>query len=193
VKSRQEHFGSGRLARRSGGDGIRPSERGAVLVEFALVLPLLAMLLVGTVSAGLAYNQKLDVTHATREGARYGAAVSPAQLWASGNWATNVRDIVVARSGGDLTSAQVCVSLVVSSSASASAVYSGSGHAASYYTTTSDGSACYADTYSQFSSTDNGLRVQILASRPGKIDLVVWPSVDLTLTSKATAKSEALT
>jgi Flp pilus assembly protein TadG len=161
-----------------------------VLVEFALVLPFFAMLLLGIVTSGLAYNQKLDLTHATREGARYGAAISPAQLWTAGTWATNVRDLAVARSGGDLTTAQVCVSLVVSTSSTASAVYSGSGHTSAYYTTNADGSACFADTYPQFGTSDNGLRVQISASRPAKIDLAMLPSINLTLHSNATARLE---
>src|SRR5438045_1794603 len=83
--------------------------RGAVVVEFALVLPILVALLVGITTSGIAYNKKLNLTYATREGARYGATVPPSQSWASGTWASNVRDLVVARSGGDLTAANVCV------------------------------------------------------------------------------------
>lgn len=45
-------------------------ERGAVAVEFALLLPLLITLLVGIIQFGLAFNTKLSLTHATREGAR---------------------------------------------------------------------------------------------------------------------------
>ncbi len=35
----------------------RPQQRGAVAVEFALVLPILVMLLLGTVTAGVAYSR----------------------------------------------------------------------------------------------------------------------------------------
>ena len=171
--------------------GRRRTERGAVLVEFALVMPLFVMLLLGTVTAGLAYNRKIDLTHATREGARYGAAVSPFQQWQSGTWASNVRNLVVDRSGGELTAADVCVALVVSTSATTSSVYSGAGKPASFFTTKSDGSACYADTYPQFGTNDNGLRVQVLASRPTSIELAILPSIAVTLNSRATAKSEA--
>jgi Flp pilus assembly pilin Flp len=45
-------------------------ERGAVAVEFALVLPLLLTLVFGIVQFGLALNTKLTLTHAAREGAR---------------------------------------------------------------------------------------------------------------------------
>ena len=51
------------------------SESGAALVEFALLLPVFMALVLGMLSGGLIYNQKMDLTHATREGARYGAAI----------------------------------------------------------------------------------------------------------------------
>ena len=162
--------------------------RGAVVVEFALVLPLLVALLVGVTTSGMAYNKKLNMTYATREGARYGATVPPTQTWSSGTWASNVRDLVVARSGGDLTAADVCVSLVVSSSATTSAVYSPS----SSFTTKSDGvSACLSDTSPQYSATDSGLRVQVTSTGTAKIDLAVWRSITAILQAKATARSES--
>jgi Flp pilus assembly protein TadG len=46
------------------------SERGAALVEFALILPVLVMLIFGIVEFGRGYNAKITVTHAAREGAR---------------------------------------------------------------------------------------------------------------------------
>lgn len=53
--------------RRDRGDG------GASLVEFALVLPLLALFLFGIVQFGLAYDQKQSINSAAREGARTAA------------------------------------------------------------------------------------------------------------------------
>ena len=53
--------------RRYRGDG------GASLVEFALVLPLLALFLFGIVQFGLAYDQKQSINSAAREGARSAA------------------------------------------------------------------------------------------------------------------------
>lgn len=48
------------------------SERGSALVEFALILPLLVLLLFGIIEFGLLlYNQQV-LTNASREGARYG-------------------------------------------------------------------------------------------------------------------------
>lgn len=45
-------------------------DRGAVAVEFALVFPLLAALLLGMVDLGFALNAKIALTQAAGEGAR---------------------------------------------------------------------------------------------------------------------------
>lgn len=47
-------------------------QRGAAAVEFALVLPLLLALLVGTLDLGLMLYDKAVITNASREGARAG-------------------------------------------------------------------------------------------------------------------------
>jgi Flp pilus assembly protein TadG len=49
----------------------RRAERGQALAEFALVLPLLMLLIGGIVEFGRAWNIKQAVTDAAREGARY--------------------------------------------------------------------------------------------------------------------------
>ena len=41
-------------------------ERGAALVEFALILPVFMILVLGTFTGAIAYNQKLDLAHAAR-------------------------------------------------------------------------------------------------------------------------------
>ena len=48
----------------------RDNERGVVLIEFALVLPLLLVLLAGMFDLGLAFQRYQAVTNAAREGAR---------------------------------------------------------------------------------------------------------------------------
>jgi hypothetical protein len=50
-------------------------ERGAVLAEAALVLPVLALLLFGILEYGLLFRSNLTVAEATRSGARVGAAM----------------------------------------------------------------------------------------------------------------------
>jgi Flp pilus assembly protein TadG len=47
------------------------NERGAALVEFALVLPLLLLLLFGMLDFGKAFNYWIDETHLANEGARW--------------------------------------------------------------------------------------------------------------------------
>lgn len=51
----------------------RDSERGASLVEFALIFPVLALILLGVVSGGLALSRQNSVENAVREGTRFGA------------------------------------------------------------------------------------------------------------------------
>jgi TadE-like protein len=52
---------------------IRRRERGAALVEMAIVLPLLVLLLFGMIEASWAFALTNDVRHGTREGARLAA------------------------------------------------------------------------------------------------------------------------
>lgn len=58
-----------RVARRT-----RPvlGERGAALVEFAVLLPLLVLLTFGIIEFGIAFNDFISVRNGTREGARLG-------------------------------------------------------------------------------------------------------------------------
>lgn len=48
-------------------------ERGASLVEFALIVPLLTVFLFGIVQFGIAYDKKQSINSAAREGARMAA------------------------------------------------------------------------------------------------------------------------
>jgi Flp pilus assembly protein TadG len=66
---RQNKRAVGRALRR-GGDRAR-SEDGVALVEFALLLPVLALLLFGMLDFGKAFNYWIDETHLANEGARW--------------------------------------------------------------------------------------------------------------------------
>jgi Flp pilus assembly protein TadG len=57
-----------RLRRRAGS---ARSEEGVALVEFALVLPVLALMLFGMLDFGKAFNYWIDETHLANEGARW--------------------------------------------------------------------------------------------------------------------------
>lgn len=88
----------------------RAGERGAVAVEFALVLPLLAMLMFGIVTFGLAYNDHLALTNAVREASRFGAtAVNEA------TWAPSVIDraqAVYLNGSRSLSDSEICAQLL---------------------------------------------------------------------------------
>jgi len=67
---------------------LRNPERGAAAVEFALILPVLILLIVGMLEFSRAYNAQLSLTNAAREGARVMAVDvanaldrSPARGW----------------------------------------------------------------------------------------------------------------
>lgn len=152
------------------------------MLEIAVVLPLVLMLTLGIMTASGAYNKRAQLTHAAREGARYGATLPVAQCsgspnpCGSSNWGGVVQQLVVDRSAGQLTLANVCVALVTGGSGSP---------VTSSHTTRADGTACFND-----GGGDSGYRVQVLVSRPDeKIDafLVKFP---VTLSSRATAKFE---
>ncbi len=48
-------------------------EKGAVAVEFALILPVLLLLLFGIIQFGILFNYYISITHAAREGVRWAA------------------------------------------------------------------------------------------------------------------------
>ena len=49
------------------------SSRGQTLVEFALIFPIIVILLFGIIDFGLMLNHRITLQHAVREGARYAA------------------------------------------------------------------------------------------------------------------------
>ena len=68
-----------------------PDERGAVAVEFALLLPIVIMLVMGVIEFGRGYNATIELTGAVREGAR---------ALALGQSSSDAEDAIVAASPG---------------------------------------------------------------------------------------------
>jgi Flp pilus assembly protein TadG len=98
--------------------GIR-SERGAALVEFALVLPLLMIMMCAAIDFGLAVYTLNNLTAAAREGGRY-AAILDGPAWAANGGATaqaavrdRVYNYIVGMNNG-LTPAQTKALITVS-------------------------------------------------------------------------------
>lgn len=95
------------------------SDSGAGLVEFALILPLLMMLVLGLFTGGLAYNRKISITASVREGARFGATLAcSASCVSAGTLVTQVKQRVADNSSGELAPADVCAAIVLAPDAS---------------------------------------------------------------------------
>ena len=60
------------------------TERGQSLVEFALVIPVLLILVFGIIDFGMGLRAYITVTQATREGARFGAVGNDPGTFTSG-------------------------------------------------------------------------------------------------------------
>jgi hypothetical protein len=61
---------------RLGGRRRKPGQRGQGLVEFAALVPVFMLLLLGMLEFGFAFDQNLTLEYATREGARVAAALA---------------------------------------------------------------------------------------------------------------------
>lgn len=69
------------------------SDRGAVAVEFGLLLPLLLLILLGIIDFGFMLHAKVTVTQAAREGARLEAFGEHDQVAARSATAANPLDV----------------------------------------------------------------------------------------------------
>lgn len=94
-------------------DGDRERERGASLVEFALIAPLFFAIALGMITGGFALSKKNSVTNAVREGGRLGATLYDSDpTWTWDDWADDVKDRVVDVAGNDLDDDEICVQLI---------------------------------------------------------------------------------
>lgn len=78
---------------------MKKNERGANLVEFALIAPLLIALVMGIVDFGWLLSQQQDIRHGAREGARLAAVNTDT----GANMATKVCSSMNVAAGGTVT------------------------------------------------------------------------------------------
>ena len=151
-------------------------ERGVAAVEFALVLPMLVMLLFGVTTAGLAYNDNLSIANAVREGARLGAALDYNSDPTS--WADSVQQRVQQvyfNSASSLPLSDICVDLVSQTSGSIA-------------TPTSQGTGCGTEPSNPtWSASGGGCAVKVWVQKPAKISLIVFPDYSFDIGAQSVA------
>ena len=191
-------------------------QRGAALVEFALIFPFFLMVVLGMFSGGQAYNRKISMTNAAAEASRYGATLAPSTQAASpppecyvvggppGSscgidvWMGTVARAVIQNASGDLSAStserRVCVAYVHPAATSSVAPHAEQSHMAVF--TTSDtapasqdsgpGAQCFSD-----GRLPSERRVQIEVSRRSPIDALLFSINNLTLTARSVTRFEA--
>jgi len=165
--------------------GRRGGERGAALVEFVLILPLLLMVIFGGVTTATAYHFKSGIVQAVRDGARYGATVPVEQCdtvtnCGNRNWAQLVQYVTSKQSEGALTTGDICVALVAGSTG---AVYTRTGGVYSAGPGSSTG--CFND-----GNADTGMRAHVSGTRNGEKIILIIANIPVSLSSKAAARYE---
>jgi Flp pilus assembly protein TadG len=152
-------------------------DRGAVLVEFALVFPMLAMLLFALLSAGMAWNQNLALAQGARVGGRYAATLPTKNYDTMDDYLDVVAARVVSGSEGSLatsvTGRMVCVAYVHPSGTTS--LDQTRRRTETGTTVTRANSTCFTDDQA---STDQ--RVQVVVERQARFETGLW-SQTLTL------------
>ena len=155
------------------------SESGANAVEFALILPILIVLIFGIFFGGLAYNRQLALTQSAREGARFaatlplGGATAPNQ-----DWFDDVVERIEESSTGSLADGQpgryICVRFV-------------DDQGASVEEEVGDTSVSNCDVDS--SAVTNRARVEVVVARPANLEFIFY-NFPVTLRAQSIARYE---
>lgn len=176
-----QHTARGASARR---------DRGAAIVEFALVFPVFMMLAVGIFTGGIAYNRKLSMTNGAREAARFGATMPVAG--ATGGmtgWLDLVAGVAVSSAEGEMdasaTNRSICVSYVYPQGSTVSTDKTTTRRQVGN-TVTYNNTPCFSD-----GQPNTVRRVQIVLERTSDLQALVFTR-DLTLESKAVVRFEAV-
>jgi Flp pilus assembly protein TadG len=162
-------------------------DRGAALVEFAIVLPILGALLIGMLSGGITFNRKLSLTNGAREGARYGATLPVTNFANTNAWLDSVAAVAVGAVDDTLpTSAAgrvVCIAYVDDPAGAADFTLRrmDSGGTVGYAA-----SRCFND-----GRPASEQRVQVVLQRTSEINALIYKQT-ITVTGRSVARYEAL-
>jgi len=166
------------------------SEQGASALEFALVLPILVTVLFGAISFGLAFNAKMQISHAARESVRFAATYAVPDSGMN-DWFKAVVNRAVNTSAGQTPvwddEVFICVSMIPESGPIVTKqMQGGTGNATSADLVDNgadSASACFTDNL-----TDDRVQVRIIKGT----DLnLVFLSRPVTLTEQGVARFEA--
>jgi hypothetical protein len=167
-------------------DVVDPGERGAALVEAAFVMMLLLMLLLGTVTAALAYGQYTSLQTAARESTRFGATLPVGTDLNA--WLVKVLDVTRAAAVGDLGTGvagqYICVAYVHPAGTSANDQTKRLVENLGVTGSAQAGLDCFSD-----GRPDDERRVQVVARREATIQTVVF-AVKVNLEAPAAARFE---
>ncbi|MFP5377848.1 MAG: TadE/TadG family type IV pilus assembly protein [Acidimicrobiia bacterium] len=184
---------------------VERGERGAALVEFALILPLFLTLVLGMFSGGLAYSRKITLTNAAREGARYGATLAPSTVLPPSAtccgidyWVTKVADAVEQNAEGDLDAGvdgrEICVAYVYPAAdanpSNVDAIHREKSHMVVRTTSDTTSFGPTARCIANDGLGTNDRRVQVTVQRGSEIQLL-FVSYDVTLTAQSVTRFEA--
>lgn len=146
-------------------------ESGATLIEMAIILPLLVMLVLGIVTAGIAFGQANALQTAAREGARFGATLTD-----DASWLSDVASVTKSAATGALDDGvpgrQICVALIAN------------GTTKSMTEGVVGSSPCFSD--DRPADED---RVQVYVEREATIDAALF-STDITIDSSSVMRYE---
>jgi Flp pilus assembly protein TadG len=147
----------------------RHRDAGAAAVELVVILPIILVLVFGTLAIGAAYFLKLNVTEAAREGARYGATLRtgvPNDSDKSGapttQWLREVADVTAATAGSWET---LCVAYTGNRASPAGGVITSSLRRTNGGVEVIGGTQCFSD-----GRPSEERRVQVLVTNTGPFD-----------------------
>lgn len=161
----------------------RARERGASLVEFALILPVFVVLIFGMITGGIAVSQQNSVKNAAREATRFAAVTqagtTSAQIQA---YLDTVIQQSEAAATGDLANTvsgkRICAAYTSNGSTFVSRTKTGGG------TPVTGAAACFADGLGTSKA-----RTQVLAERKSEIGAIFF-TVPIDLSAKSVSRYE---